>query len=124
MADGVGAVDETGERRVNLHAREVEKRHVHLQAQHLPHLVFGEVAKLDQRLAERQPHLWLLLEGAGQLRIGDGSGLDQHLAQLGAHLRPVEQQVQLPARDQPAVDQDLPERHVGGRRLLRVERPS
>jgi hypothetical protein len=44
--------------------------------------------------------------------------LIEHLPQLGPHLRPLEQQVELRAGDEAAVDQHLPERDVRRRRLL------
>jgi hypothetical protein len=115
-------VDEARQGGVDVHPAQIEVRHVHLQAQRLPHRVLGEVSQLDEGLAERQVKAALFGEGPGELRLVDRLGFDQDLPQLRALVGPLEEQMELPAGDQSTIDEYLPERDVARSVLLRFER--
>ena len=118
MTHRVAAVHPPGQTRIDVHPIEIEIGHVDLKAQGLPHHFLGEVSQLDERRAERQLQALVLLESPLQLFGVDRARFDEHLPELWALVGPIEEQVQLPSRDEPAVDQNLPERHVARRFLL------
>src|SRR5215211_2917655 len=87
------ARDELDDPRIHLESREVDRRHTVLSRDELRELVLVDVPQLDQTVAEPVAALRLLLQGARELLLRDGSFADEDLADSivyryrGCHVR-------------------------------------
>jgi hypothetical protein len=107
---------------VDLHLLEVDVGDLELHGQRLTHRFVGDVAELQQRLAEPGAILLLLMQRVIELAAGDRSDADQQLAELRAGFCGAEGGIQLPLCHHFLPDQNLPERHVLDLAALPLER--
>ena len=103
---------------------QVDERHPELLAERLVDLFLGHEVQLEERVAQPEPGLLLVIERDLELVLGDRLGLDEDVAQPVLLAVAVEDGVELPLSDRPLPHEDLPERRRGLVLSLDHERPS
>ena len=113
MALRVLAVDDHREAIVEHQAVEVDEGHPELLAERLVDLLLRHEVQLEERVAEPEPRLLLMVQRDLELMLGDGLGLDEDVAQPVLLAVAVEDIVELALGDRPLAHQDLPQRRRG-----------
>src|SRR6185436_18000240 len=122
MAASVALADEPGEPGIDRAAVEVDEGDPELEAEGVLELALGDVAQLDQDLAERRPRAPLGGEGRLQLGRRHEVRLDQDVPEEMLPAVLGEDDVQLVRREQLLLDEQLPEQGPRVGLLLEGER--